>query len=765
MTLRSALLAGAPLSAFAKYRRFIVYRLEWQADKGKYDKIPCNWHTAEPANAHDEKVQIDWETACTTQEVLGANYGVGFVLNANDGFWFLDIDNCLEATGWSPLATRLVEALPGAACEVSVSGKGLHIFGTGKLPNHACKNIALGLELYHDGRFVALTGTNVIGDASKDCTAEITAVVADYFPQSADAPVEWSDFGVPVEQDVPLLAKAMKSKSATAAFGSKATFAALWNADPEILGKAYPDSGNRRYDASSADMALAQHLAFWTRKDCGRIWRLMWTAKLRREKWDKRPDYVRDTILAACAKQVDVYEDKAEKKKQEVAAAVATLTSINAPLNGGPPTPRSMDDFCYYAPDSDYIFLKTGDHWKKEAIANTFGDSAPVAIAGGKQVDCIAWDPAEPEFITGRVMSAGSAGWIPAPGYVTLNTYVPSPAKSGDAAQAGPWLDQVKRLFPEHWQHLVNYFAFKVQHPGVKINHAIVMGGPQGVGKDSVLAPVEHAIGRNNFKEVIPSAIFGDFTPWTRCVFLRINEAHDLGDGGRNGCTRTQLYERLKIIVCAPPDTLLFNDKHVKAYPVANVCGTVITTNHETGAIYLPPDDRRYFVVWTHAKKEDFTADQWNTYWKWYLYTDGAKHVTALLRTWDLSGFNPKAEPIKTAAWEMMVAASVSDGDMELADALDGIKRPNALTLDMLRRHVGLTMSNLREDLHDRKKSSTWPARMAKAGYTQVRNGGSKDGYFAVGGVRMPIYVNKELGERDRGNAADELVRNYLPKA
>jgi primase-polymerase (primpol)-like protein len=256
----------APLWALGKYPQFIL----WTIRNGK--KLPIDYSTLQVCSAHDPAAWMDYPTA----ELLASpEYRVGFVFAA-DPFFFLDIDNCRTEAGWSPLAMEIIAALPGAAIEVSQSGKGLHIFGRyqGTCPPHACKNAALGLELYHEARFVALTCERVVGDASTDCTAALAAVIAKWFPSAAASPVaaEWTDvacegYSGPAD-DATLLSRAMASNSAGATFGGRARFKHLWEADEAALGRAYPDpQGARAFDASSADAALAQHLAFWTGKN------------------------------------------------------------------------------------------------------------------------------------------------------------------------------------------------------------------------------------------------------------------------------------------------------------------------------------------------------------------------------------------------------------------------------------------------------------------------------------------------------------------
>ena len=94
----------------------------------------------------------------------------------------------------------------------------------------------------------------------------------------------------------------------------------------------------------------------------------------------------------------------------------------------------------------------------------------------------------------------------------------------------------------------------------------------------------------------------------------------------------------------APPDVLRVDEKNLREYVVANVCGVVITTNHKTDGLYLPSDDRRHYVAWSHLTKEDFAADYWHDLYNWYA-EGGTQHVAAYLAQFDLSTFDPKAPP------------------------------------------------------------------------------------------------------------------------
>jgi hypothetical protein len=304
------------LSALVAWRQWICWRAEPSRTRpGKIDKLPCGPHGA-VANAHDPAIWLDAATACTLAAAFGEGYGVGFVFTAADPFFFVDIDACLDAGAWSATAQDLCGRFNGAAVEISQSGAGLHIIGQGAAPMHRKRNAALGVEFYTEGRFVALTGTSAIGDAGTDHTAALHQLVADYLqPDAANGTggdwfAAWEAAraaGVSAEwigptDDALLIERALRSQSAAAAFGGKASFRDLWEANADALAKAFPDP-QRPYDASCADAALAQHLAFWTGKDCDRIACLMQRSNLKRDKWE-RPDYLPRTILSAVSRQV-----------------------------------------------------------------------------------------------------------------------------------------------------------------------------------------------------------------------------------------------------------------------------------------------------------------------------------------------------------------------------------------------------------------------------------------------------------------------------
>jgi Family of unknown function (DUF5906) len=293
-----------------------------------------------------------------------------------------------------------------------------------------------------------------------------------------------------------------------------------------------------------------------------------------------------------------------------------------------------------------------------------------------------------------------------------------------------------------------------VQRPQEKINHAIVLGGPQGIGKDSLLEPVKQAVGSWNFQEVSPRQVMGRFNTFVRSVILRISEVRDLGD-----VDRYAFYDHMKTYTASPPDVLRVDQKHLNEYSVLNVCGVIITSNHKTDGIYLPADDRRHFVAWTDKTKSDFTTAYWDRLHGWYA-NGGNACVAAYLQELDLSGFDAKAPPPKTAAFHEIVGASRAPEDAELADVLEVLGQPEAVTLGIIdTTATGMGRYEFAQWWCDRKNARKVPHRLEECGYVRVENPDAKDGVFKVNGRRMAIYARRDLPLRERITAARRLAK------
>jgi hypothetical protein len=421
----------------------------------------------------------------------------------------------------------------------------------------------------------------------------------------------------------------------------------------------------------------------------------------------------------------------------------------------------SIDDFRAYMPKHKYMFIPSRELWPASSVNSrvppvALGDKMVKAsdwLDKHRAVEQMTWTPGEPMIIDDRLVSDG--GWIERPGVHCFNLYRPPLAHSGAPALAGPWRDHLHRLYPVDAAHIEMWFAHRVQRPGEKINHALVLGGAQGIGKDTLLEPLKYAVGPWNFAEVSPAHLLGRFNGFVKSVVLRINEARDLGD-----VDRYAFYEHMKVFTAAPPDVLRCDEKNLREHAVLNVCGVVITTNHKCDGIYLPADDRRHFVAWSDAAKEEFHSEYWTDIYRWYR-EGGLADVAAYLAELDLTRFDSKAPPPKTAAFYAIVDANRTQEDADLADVLDACKWPDAITIKILMDEARRSGNHTFVDwLGERRNRRTIPHRLETAGYVVVRNDAAKDGLWKINGQRQVIYAKATLTLRDRMIAAKQPFRS-----
>ena len=732
---------GIPQS-IQRERRWVVWNYNWDEERRRWTKVP--YRATQPTRKASSTNPTTWSDFAAALGAFedGKADGVGFVLG--DGFVGVDLDHMLHDGVLEPEAQATVNQI-GTYAERSVGGEGVHLLGRGILPRGSRKRG--NVECYDAGRFFTVTGHR-LPNAPVDLL-DVTDVLVPWHTRvfgpgngsKRPAPSRPATHCAPRDEtDDVLLERARTAKN-----GNK--FAALWAGDTA----GYPS-------ASEADLALCNALAFWTDADGNRMDRLFRRSGLMREKWDERHGertYGAMTLTTALAGCHETYTGGGRR--------------VGPAAIGHDAAGVRLDDFNSYMPMHTYIFAPTCEMWpaasvnaRLPAVTLTDGDGNPVLdpstnsprtmkpaawLDRKRPVEQMTWVPGQPRLIRDRLVSEG--GWIDRAGVTTFNLYRPPQiGDGGDPTAAVPWLDHVRRLYPDHADHIVRWAAHRVQRPGEKVNHALVLGGSQGIGKDTLLEPVKYAVGPWNFAEVSPGHLLGRFNGFVKSVILRVSEARDLGD-----VDRYAFYEHLKIYTAAPPDVLRVDEKNLREYAVWNVCGVVLTTNHKIGGLYLPADDRRHYVAWTDLSKDDFSSTYWTQLYAWY-DGGGNAHVAAYLRTFGLSTFDPKAPPPKTAAFWDLVDNDRAPEDAELADALDYLDRPAAVTIADL---SGPGNSTLGEWLRDRKNARQVPHRMEKAGYVSVRNTGAKDGMWKLNGRRQVVYARAELSERDRLLAAHEL--------
>jgi hypothetical protein len=478
--------------------------------------------------------------------------------------------------------------------------------------------------------------------------------------------------------------------------------------------------------------------------------------------------------------EIKAAADRAEGRPDEASEAEAEprddepKDSKRAGDKKAQPLPRtaSFDDFHAFLPQRKFWYVPTRDLWPAETINSILGKGAATDLDINKPTHGVTWAPGKPTIIKDLLIH--KSGWVSKKGANTFNLYMPPNQIGGDADKAGPWRQHGEFIWGEYNQHIERWLAYRIQAPHDKINHGLVMGSPkQGIGKDSYIAPARRAVGEWNFADVPATRAYEKFAnenSFLESVILRINEAHDLGD------KRFHFYERTKDWFAAPPETLMIRDLWIKQHPMFNLVGPIVTTNHLTDGLFLPPEDRRYYVAWSDRRPEEFTEQYWNDLWNWY-EGGGLEHAARYLATLDVSDFDPKAPPPRTPAWHAIVNASMAPEGGELADLLDAMGvdardfggeliRPDAVSPTILKREAATTNLEMHKWLDDRKNRRALPHKLERVGYSVVRNLEAEDGLCLVAGKREAVYVRADIkGVEERLSAVRRLQEKEQARA
>lgn len=215
---------------------------------------------------------------------LGVSCGVG-IMFAN-GYIGIDLDHVILPNGeLKEFAKNIVDSM-NSYTEVSPSHNGLHIlcklncpltlFGEArhvKLYDSSC-------EIYENGRYFTFTG-NVFGDEKniRDCTETLKSIYPLFWHKQQNTTVEANDNWKYVPENKPESFSESDSDLLDKMFNSQHGLEIKRLYEGDITG----------YNSQSeADLALCNHLAFWTAKDQYRIDSLFRQSGLMRPKWNEQ---------------------------------------------------------------------------------------------------------------------------------------------------------------------------------------------------------------------------------------------------------------------------------------------------------------------------------------------------------------------------------------------------------------------------------------------------------------------------------------------
>lgn len=180
-------------------------------------------------------------------------------------------------------------------------------------------------------------------------------------------------------------------------------------------------------------------------------------------------------------------------------------------------------------------------------------------------------------------------------GLESVNTYLPCPGarKAGDVK---PFLNHIEKLLPVEADRdiLLNWMAYKVQHPGECMRWAPVLVGAPGNGKTTVADVMSYAIGYKYVSVVQSSDVDNKFNGWAYEKCLAVINDFKVGD-------KRDVMEVLKPMIT--DKRIPVQKKGTDTVTSSNHLGFIITSNHRD-AVVKTSDDRRYAVFFTAQNNE-----------------------------------------------------------------------------------------------------------------------------------------------------------------
>jgi len=306
--------------------------------------------------------------------------------------------------------------------------------------------------------------------------------------------------------------------------------------------------------------------------------------------------------------------------------------------------------FAYVVSDDTYFDLQTRTEMSRSAFNAVFRHVGCTSIHNGRRIEAsVAFDEGRQarggRLLAGVTYAAGDSVLVARDGNVYGNRWIDArPDLSGvEPGDISPWLAHVEKLLPdvEEREHVLNIMAFKLQHPRIKINHAVLHGGDEGCGKDSLWAPFIWAVCGPDLKNrglMDGKSINSRWGYALESEILILNELKET-----EASERRALANHLKPIIAAPPDTLPIERKGMHPYDMVNRLFVLAFSNHSV-PITLETQDRRWFCVWSSAPRMTETEGQ--ALWGWYK-AGGFGRIAKWLALRDVSAFNPKATPMQ----------------------------------------------------------------------------------------------------------------------
>ena len=328
--------------------------------------------------------------------------------------------------------------------------------------------------------------------------------------------------------------------------------------------------------------------------------------------------------------------------------------------------------FAYIQDDESYFDLQDRREIGRSTFNALYRHISCQSIHNGRKIESsVCFDENRQDHgaraLVGITYAAGDSILVHREGDVFGNRWrdARQPPGEGDVS---PWLEHCANLIPveAEREHIWDVMAWKYQQPRIKINHAVLHGGDEGCGKDTLWAPLLWAVCGPSLRNrgILDNDTLG--SQWGYQLEAEIIVLNELKEPDAR--ERRALANKLKSIIASPPEMIPINRKGLHPYSMVNRC-FVLAFSNDPVPISLATQDRRWFAVWSAAPRMAPAAA--TRLWAWYR-RGGFAACTGWLARRDVSAFNPAAAPGDTEFKANLIEHGMSMAESYLVELLTG---------------------------------------------------------------------------------------------
>ena len=557
-------------------KAFVNWKMK-EREKGKKTKIPVD-REGKSIDVLDTNNQLDFETAKEIYETYG--FGIGFVIDPKNGLVGIDIDHCVDQEGnISPLAQEILESCDSYA-EFSPSGNGIHIWIMDSDIDgiHKCRNNEIGLEIYREKRYFTVTGDHIEGTsftvmAREGVTRDLVGKYIDNESKNKNSSRKDSSIS---QDDQKIINLIRKSKQGC-------LFHELFD-----LGKTDKYGG----DDSSADMALMDILPFWTHGNHIQMERIFsMSALAKRDKWLERQDYRDRTIQAALSSWDGIsYMDPKKEivcEELDLRCKDGNIVSCAENFETILTEDSNLSGVLAYNIFENKIFRRKPTPWNSSLGEWTDTDDAQLRSYISRKYNGLRNKNILYDSIT--VISKKNE-------YHPVREYFSSLDWDGIQRANSVFIDALNVKDDMYVRIITWYWLLaavkRIMEPGCKFDYCLVLSGPQGTGKSTVL----NRLGKSWFNDSI-STIEG------KDALLQLHSGSWIIELGEMQATRKCENELIKSFISRNIDIVRMPyDK--RPQKLSRSCVFAGTTN-DTSPLRDNTGGRRFWILISDATCSD----------------------------------------------------------------------------------------------------------------------------------------------------------------